>query len=211
VSNPADRYVRRYPCYVADGAIAAGGTPQLVLPMLPSRSYLELQNLSNGPLWFENGAARATATISGGKVSSVAVTNSGFNYTIAPLIIFYGGGNAGNSSYLGNNQPGGEGPNTMLTPGRPAIAHCVMSGSAGNLSVSSIVVDDPGAGYVCAPFVFIQNNNLDIYGVATPSATSGRLLTAQGPPLVISGTAWTDQIAVFGATTGQAFLCRWMP
>jgi hypothetical protein len=37
------------------------------------------------------------------------------------------------------------------------------------------------------------------------------LLSAASAPYLLNGTScFTDAIAVFGATTGQAFLCRWM-
>lgn len=202
---------KRHPIFTADGAIVAGGTPQLILPVTPSRSFLMLQNLSAGPLWFEFGSARATATITSGAITSIAVTNAGFNFTKPPVVRFSGGGNSGNTSFLGLNQPGGDGPNSSITAGCVARAHCVMTGTAPNLSVSSITIDDPGAGYVIAPYVFIFNADLDPYGCAAPSATSGMLLTSNGPPYILNGTScFTDAIAVFGATTGQAFLARWM-
>ena len=211
---PGSRFqVKRDPLYVADGTIIAGLTAQLLLPQLQTRSLLKLQNLSNGPLWIENGSARATCTISGGKVNSITVTNAGFNFTNPPVVQFLGGGNAGNGSYLGLGQPGSEGPNSKLTAARLAVAHCVL-GSASPLPgslVSSIVIDDPGEGYVTAPFVFLVNSDLDPYGCATPSATSGMLLSAQSAPYILNGTSChTDSLAIYGATTGQAFLCRWM-
>jgi hypothetical protein len=37
------------------------------------------------------------------------------------------------------------------------------------------------------------------------------LLSAQSAPYILNGTScFTDAIAVFGATTSQAFLARWM-
>ena len=86
-----------------------------------------------------------------------------------------------------------------------------MTGSAPNLSVASITIDDPGAGYVIAPYVFIMNSDLDPYGCALPSATNGMLMTSNSAPYILNGTScFTDAVAVFGATTGQAFLARWM-
>jgi hypothetical protein len=202
---------KRHPLFTADGTIVAGGTPQLILPETPSRSFLKLQNLSVGPLWFEFGSARATAALTSGAISSITVTNAGFNFTKPPVVRFSGGGYSGNTSFLGLNQPGGDGPNSSIVSGRVAKAHCVMTGTAPNLSVSSIVIDDPGAGYAIAPYVFIMNSDLDPYGCAAPSATSGMLLTSNGPPYVLNGTScFTDSVAVYGATTGQAFLARWM-
>ena len=199
---------KRFPLFTADGSITTGGTAQLVLPQVQSRSLLKIQNTSAGPLWFEFGSARATCALTSGAVSSITVTNAGFNFTKPPVVTFFGGGKAGNGSFLGLNQPGGEGPNSTLGAGRPAKARAVLTGGA----VSSFVIDDGGAGYAIAPYVFIYNSDLDPYGCAVPSVGAGLLLTANSPPLLIDGTSChTDPIAVFGATTGQTFLCRWMP
>jgi len=203
----AGNQAKHLPLYYADGTVTTGGTAQLILPQTPSRSFLMLQNLSAGPLWFEFGSARATATITNGAITSISVTNGGFNFTKPPVVRFAGGGYSGNTAFLGLNQPGGDGPNSSIVTGRVARAHAVLTGSA----VSSIVIDDPGAGYVIAPYVFIANSPLDPYGCAAPSATSGMLLTAQSAPYVLNGTScFTDSVAVYGATTGQAFLARWM-
>lgn len=198
-----------HPLYVADSSITNGGTAQLALGQSRSRSHLILQNTSSGPLYFEFGSARATAVISGGVVTSVSVANAGMGFSAAPLIVFYGGGQAlpsgTNSSYIGVPQPGG------IAPSDVALAHCVMTGTVPNLSVASITVDHGGSGYIIAPYVFIYNSPLDPNGSAAPSATSGILLPSQGPPLVFDGTSCTtDPIAVYGATTGQTYICRWM-
>jgi hypothetical protein len=192
---------RRDRLYSADGTIATGGTPQLVLAQSQARSFLFLQNISSNALLFEIGSALAHATISSGVVTAITVDNAGFNFTKPPVIELVGGGSAGNSSYLGLNQPNGE------SPSHPAKAHCVLTGDA----VSSIVVDDGGAGYVVAPFCLIYDSDLDPYGAALPSATSGILLLAQGDALVFNATCCpTDPVAVYGSTTGQPYVCRWM-
>ncbi len=202
----SNQQIRHY-MYDASGTVAAGGTAQLVLAQSQSRSFLLLQNNSAGNLWFEFGSARATATLTSDKVTSVSVTNAGFGFTKPPVVRFYGGGyelGGGknvNPSYLGLNQPNGS------SPSNPADAVAVLTTGA----VSSIVVNDGGAKYVKAPFVFLFNNDLDPYGCAVPSATSGILLTAGSSPLIWNGTTCpTDPIAVFGADTGAAFVCKWM-
>lgn len=192
---------RRDILYTADGTVVTGGTPQVILGQSMSRSFLLLQNQSASALSFEIGSARATCTINAaGQVTGFTITNAGFNFTKPPRVIFLGGGSGGNSAFLGLNQPGGPGPS------HPAVAHAVLTSGA----VSSIVIDDPGAGYVIAPFVLLQNSDLDPYGCALPSATGGILLPANTPALVWNGTFCpTDPIAVFGATSAQAFVCRW--
>jgi hypothetical protein len=205
---------RRFPLYVADGTVTTGGTPQLVLPQHPSRSYLMLQNLSSASLWFEFGSARATCTISGGAVASFTITNSGFNFTKPPVVQLLGGGKAGNGTFLGLNQPGGAAPDSTLGVGSPAYAIATLSGS----SVNAInLVAGPnggptgGTGYAIAPYVFIYNSDLDPYGCATPSATNGLLLTTGSAAFVFNSlNCPTDAVAVYGGTTGQGFVCRWM-
>lgn len=203
----ASHQQKRFPLYCADGTVTTGGTPQLVLPQMAFRSLLILQNTSSAALVFEFGSARATATITSGVVTSITVTNAGFNFTKPPVVTFYGGGKAGNGSYLGLNQYGGESPNASLGAGRPAKAHAVLTTGA----VSSIVIDDGGAGYAIAPAVILTNSDLDPYGCALPSATVGMILPNGVLPLQLDGTSChTDPISVYGGTTGQAFLCRWM-
>lgn len=201
----------RHPLYDASGTIQTGGTAQLVLARSQSRSFLMLQNLSAGTLVFEFGSARATATITNGVVTSCTVTNAGFGFTKPPVIEFLGGGFAGNSSYLGLNQPNGESPNSAGgRKGRPAKAHAVLTAGA----VSSIVIDDGGADYAIAPYVFIYNSDLDPYGAAAPTATPGAgslSLATATPPFILNGTACTtDQISVIGASSTAAYMCRWM-
>lgn len=206
LAGAANQQVNHY-LYSVDGTVTTGGTPQLLLARSLSRSYLLVQNVSNGPMWVEIGSARATAVITSGKVTSVSLTNAGFNFSKPPVVRFMGGGPAGgssgplsNKSYIGLAQPGAP------APSRPALGHAVLSGSV----VSSIVVDDPGAGYVLAPYVLIMNSDLDPAGCAVPSATSGILLAGQGDKLEFNGTVCpTDPVAIFGATTAQGFICRW--
>ena len=201
--------------YDASGTIVAGGTPQLVLVRSLSRSHLIVQNNSTGPLFVEFGAARATAVLTSGAVSSCAVANAGFGYSKPPLVRFLGGGApqgtlqsqapGSNTSYLGLAQPGAP------SPPNPATAIAVMTGSAPNQSVASIQITNPGSGYLVAPFVFLINNDLDPNGCAIPTATTGVQLVAAGGSIWYNGTACpTDQISIFGATTGQAYTCKWM-
>jgi hypothetical protein len=193
-----------HPLYDASGTIASGGAAQLVLAQSMMRSHLILGNNSNDPLWFEFGSARATCALTSGSVTSFSITNAGFGFTRPPNVILLGGGPPPGQStgpYLGLNQPNG------FAPTHPARAHAVLVGGA----VSSIAIDDPGANYQIAPYVFIYNDSLDPYGCAVPAANTGVLIPAGAPPLIYNGTVCpTDPIAVYGATTGDAFLCKWM-
>lgn len=189
--------------YDASGTLAGSGA-QLLLPRSPSRSLLLIQNISAHVMNLEFGAGRATATLTSGKVTSVAVTNAGFGFTKPPIVQFLGGGNPGNSSYIGLGLAGG------MAPQKPAIGRAVLTGAAGSATISSIVVDDGGAGYITAPFVFLRNSDLDPNGCTVPSATVGILLAASGGQLLLNGTACpTDPIGIIG-TSGDAFVCKWM-
>lgn len=193
--------------YDASGTITNGGTPQLVLPMSHSRSSLIIENISDTNMIFEFGSARATATLTSGTVTSCAVTNSGFGFSVAPNVIFYGG------AYSNINQItptySVAGLPEFPSPSSTAKARCVMTGSAPNMSVSSIVIDNPGSRYAYPPYVFLSNNRDDFYGCATPSATSGILLLASGGSYTANGTVCiTDQVSVFCSSTGKAFTCK---
>lgn len=197
--------------YDASGTITTGGTPQLIRPMVPSCSHFVIQNLSTTTvMYIEFGSARATAVITNGVVTSITVTNGGFNFTYPPIVRFAGGGNTGNSKNLGLNQPGGDGPNSSLTAGRPAQAHAVLTTGV----VTSIVIDDPGAGYVKAPYVFLTNDSLDPYGVASPffgSAVSGILLGSSGGSYYMNGTVCpTDPVSIYCSASAQPYTFKWM-
>jgi hypothetical protein len=192
----------QHPLYCFDGTITTGGTAQLALARSMSRSLLILENNNaSGNLLFEFGSARATSTITSGVVTSTSITNAGFNFGYPPVIRFLGGGSAGNPAYKGLAQPNG------ATPSNQATGHAVLTAGA----LSSIVIDNGGSGYVTAPYVFIQNSELDPNGCAVPSATVGILLVPGGGALTFNGTCCpTDSIAVFGATTSMTFVVRWM-
>lgn len=188
------------------GTITAGGTAQLVMPISYSRSSLIVQNISDTNMFVEFGGARATATLTSGKISSFSITNAGFNYTKAPKVILYGGGNTGNnlnnSAFLSASMP------DYPAPANIASATCVMTGSAGNLSVASISIDNPGSGYAIAPYVYLLNDPLDPFGCAAPSATSGVELLPQGTVTFDGLVCSTDQVAIYCATTGKAFTAK---
>ena len=201
----------RSPLYDASGLTT--GAVQLIRPMVPSCSHFVIQNLSaTNAMYVDFGSARATATVTNGTISAVTVTNGGFGFTYPPIVRFAGGGNTGNTKNLGLNQPGGDGPNSSITAGRPAVAHAVLTGGI----VTSIVIDDPGAGYTAkGAYVFLQNTTLDPYGCASPliSSTGGGsvLLTAAGGSYYVNGTVCsTDQVALYCSVASQPFTFKWM-
>lgn len=193
----------------ASGTVTAGGTPQLILPRARSRSSLIIENLSSSNIFIEFGAARATATITNGVVTSITVTNSGFGYSIAPTVHFYGGAYDNILQITPTfSLPGLPDYPAPAGGGHIAKAHCVMTGSAPNMSISSIVIDDGGRGYAYAPFVFLRNSPNDPFGCATPSATSGIGLLPFGSYTPNGTICTTDQVSVFCASSSAAFTCK---
>lgn len=204
--------------YRLDGTITAGGTPQLISPIAVSRSYLFIQNLGTANMYFEFGTARGVATISGGAVTGVTITNGGFGFTAAPQVSFQGGGPYSPQAQVGPSGaglPGYAAPAFPLTPTgaspyRPAQGVATVSGGV----VTGVTITDGGAGYSFAPYVLFSNAYSDRYGCASPyygSVASGIFL-GSGQSYYVNGTACcTEQIAVYCPTTGQPFTFRWMP
>jgi hypothetical protein len=191
------------PFFSADGTIATGGASQLLLPCAVSRSFLFIQNLSAGALYVEVGDARATATLTNGAVTSLTITNGGFGYTRPPKVWLYGGWNQ-NGSVQPCGQPG------YPPPPNTASVRAVLTAGV----VTSFLIDNPGSGYNIAPYVFLEGNMKDPFGVADPyfgSANSGFLIQPNGGNVEWNGTVCpTSAVSIWGATTGQTFTCRWM-
>lgn len=192
--------------YDASGVIASNTTPQLVLPVQLSRSSLIVQNISTHDMYVTVGAPPATCTLSNGAVSTVTAGNAGYGYSIAPTVHFYGGCNANRSSYPTNALPGTP---DYPSPSSVASAHCVMTGTAPNMTISSIVVDSGGSGYAYPPFIFLKNNVLDPFGFSIPSTTNGiRLISAGGSYTSNGSICTTDQIGLVGTTTNDPFTVK---
>lgn len=171
------------------GTIAAGGTAQLLVPQQPRRAYLVFNNTSAANLVLEIGPARATASISGGVVTGISVTNGGLGYTVAPQVLLLGG------LVTGDYQ---------TAPSNVALATATLSGGA----VNAITVNVPGSGYVVAPLVYLLNPLPTLGGgAATPAATTGIVVPAGGSYIMDTAVA-TSAIAVFGATLAQTFTCK---
>ena len=205
------------------GTITATNTPQAVLPEHRGRALLMVENNGSGAIYVEIGAGTATAAISGGVVTSVTVVNPGFGFNVAPIIEFLGGGNETNSTFVGVGAPTFYGPGSSgigqgandAVGNRPAKAHAIISGGA----ISSIVIDDGGAGYAAAPYVLVKNSHNDPIGAADPSYTYGGKTSGsgfylvQGGSVTFNGTSCpTGPVAVnCPSTSGGGFTCKFMP
>lgn len=177
------------------GSITTGGTPQLIMPVGTTRTFMMIQNTSAANLRVGIGPALATASISGGAVSSIAVANAGIGYTKPPQVRIVGG--------IG----GGYGFPAPASEATMASAHAVLSGA----TIGSIVVDNGGSGYTSAPYVYLENDPRDPTGSYAPSATAGALLTPGGSWVWECTTVTQDAVSIYGATTGQTFECWVVP
>jgi len=191
----------------ASGTITTGGTAQLVLPQRKSCSLLLLENISDTDMLFQIGVRPAVATLTSGVVTSISVPDIGFGFTLPPLVLALGGGNAGDPSTQGGTLPG------WPTPNNPAQLRAVMATSLlGGLQISSISIDNGGSGYLAPPFIYIQPDRRDPTGVGLPTASVGMLLKSGGGQASYDATMCpTTAISVFCATTGKAFTCKWAP
>jgi hypothetical protein len=198
----------RHLTFDASGTITAGGTTQLLLAEAKSRSLLYIQNISDTAMYVGIGCGFATATLTNGVVTSVAVTNAGFGFTYAPDVAFIGGGylkpdgRIPNMTSVGIGQPGYDAPHNV------AKGHAVLTTGA----ISSIVVDNGGSAYSVAPYVQITNSLRDPVGACLASTTTGILLPATGGTLFFNYTNCpTDPISIFCASSAKAFICKYMP
>lgn len=210
--------------YDASGTITTGGTAQLLLPANVSRSFLMIQNISDTVMTVKFGAARLTATLTSGVITSVAVNDGGFGFTnlngIRPAIQVLGGGTDQRSygnSFVGVGQPDypvpTAGSNNVQTAS-PASLVPVMAtaGGLGGQLITSVTIQSGGSGYKTAPYLHVMNSRFDPIGCATPSATSGIQLAASGGSLTFNGTMCpTDPIGIFCTASSKAFTCIWAP
>lgn len=188
--------------FEASGVIATGGVAQLVLPQRKSCSHFLFQNLSSSALMIQFGVRPGIATLTNGVVTSVSVPDVGFGFLVPPPVHFLGGGNDGDLMSQGGSLPG------WPTPRHPAKGRAVMSAGA----ISSIEINDGGSGYLAPPYVYILANRVDPTGVGLPAASIGIMVLANGGSYYLNGTACpTTAVSVYGANTGQAYTCKWMP
>ena len=188
------------------GTITSGGTPQLMLPQRKSCSHLIIANNSTGNLTIQFGIRPATATLTSGVVTSVTVNDAGFGFKYPPTVMFLGGGNANDPMMsTGATMPG------WPAPFSPAQGRAVLSGGTTG-SITSITIDNGGSGYLAPPYVLIEADRRDDTGVGVASLTQGIPVLGGGGSYYINGTACpTSAISVYGATTGQVYVCKWMP
>lgn len=198
-----------HPYYRADGTITSGSSPQLVLGQSLARSTLFFQNISSATMFLEIGVGSATAVITNGAVTSITGVNNGFGFTYPPVVRLLGGGPpqvmSGNLKAVYNNRYTGLAQPNAPAPTNVATAFATISAGV----ITGYTITNPGSGYLVAPYVHLVNSDLDPNGAAAPTATVGIELTA-GQSVAYNGTFCpTDPVAVFCASAGSAFICRW--
>ena len=105
-----------------------------------------------------NGGAIFQAVIGGAVSTTVTVTNGGKNYTYPPIVLL-------------------DAPNVGVgTTGVQATAHCTLSGSA----VSTVTIDDQGAGYTTVPSVYFQNDPREGFNNVTVGSGASGVATLTG-------------------------------
>jgi len=188
--------------FSVSGQTTSAAPKMLVVPEHRQRTMLQFQNLSSNVMYLEFGCGEATCTISGGSVATVTVVNGGFNYTIPPVVQFMGGGyDGGNTTFVGTTAPDYGAPNNV------AVGTAVLSGGV----VTSIALSSGGSGYIAAPYVLLTNSPQDPNGVADPSVGSGSgVYLAGGGFYYVNGTTVpTSPLAVYCATSGSRWQCKW--
>lgn len=201
------RQADQFDLYTFSGTIAVGGTAQVLLPQQPTRCYLQIQNTSAALLTVGIGPATCTPTLSGGKITAVAVANGGLGYVVAPQVVFLGGlapVNAGLVASDFNMDP----TRIKQSSFRPAQAVATIAAGV----VTAITVTDQGNGYLSLPYVYLYNPPPDLGGGAiTPSATVGLQLAGATAPAAGGSVTYensvvpTGAVNIFGGTGAQAF------
>ena len=118
--------------FFATVAFAQSGSVGINTSTPDPSAILHIENFNGTP-------ATATASISGGAVTGITISNGGSGYTSAPTINFYGGG-------------------SIVNGGSKARATAVIS----NGQVTGITINNGGRGYTTAPAVTVSGGNKGI-------------------------------------------------
>lgn len=135
---------------------------------------------------FNGTPATATATILGGAVTAINITNGGSGYTSPPTINFYGGG-------------------SIINGGSKARATAAVSGGV----ITGILIDNGGTGYTSAPTVVISGGNKGVLfpslNIANLSSTTTPVTSPADGLLAFNGGTNSNNKALhfFNSTIGQ--------
>lgn len=122
------------------------------------------------------------ASIIGGVLTSVAVTNGGANYAYPPLVFFDAPAGTPNPTVLNPN-------GAPVSPGFMASAYATITSGV----VTGITLNDQGAGYVTVPNTYLVNDPRDTTGSgASATAVIGGANQLSGVVSINHGTAVTS-------------------
>lgn len=142
-------------------------------------AILHIENFSGTP-------ATATATVSGGVITAINITNGGSGYTSPPTINFYGGG-------------------SVVSGGSKAKATATVSGGV----ITGITINNGGTGYTIAPTVVISGGNKGLLfpslNIANLSSTTTPVASPADGLIAYNGGANSNNKALhfFNSTTSQ--------
>ncbi|WP_099765963.1 hypothetical protein [Chryseobacterium sp. 52] len=118
--------------FFTTAAIAQSGSVGINTSTPDPSAILQIENFSGTP-------AVASATVSGGAVTGISVSNGGSGYTTAPTVNFYGGG-------------------SIVNGGTKARATATVTGGV----ITGIAINNGGTGYTSIPTVTISGGNKGI-------------------------------------------------
>lgn len=134
--------------FFATAALAQSGNVGIDTSTPDPSAILHIENFKGTP-------AIATATISGGAVTGITLTNGGSGYTTAPTVNFYAGG-------------------SIVNGGTKARATASISGG----TVTGITINNGGTGYTSPPTVTISGGNK---GLLFPNLNIANLSSTTSP------------------------------
>lgn len=153
---------------------------------------------TSAPLVVPTAGGSKWASIVGGVLTSVAVTNGGLNYLYPPLVFFDAPSGTPNAGLVSAN-------GAALQPGFMATGYATLTSGA----VTAITLSDQGAGYVNIPQVYLVTDPRDTTGAgATAVAVVGGTAQLTGVVCYDHGNPVTSlpmlTISGGGGTSGAA-------
>lgn len=160
-------------------AFAQSGNVGINTSTPDASAILHIENFNGTP-------ATATATISGGAITAISITNGGSGYTSAPTVNFYGGG-------------------AIVNGGAKARATATIT----NGIVTAIALNNGGSGYTTVPTIVVSGGNkgllLPNLNISNLSSTTTPVSSPADGLLAFNGGTNSNNKALhfFNSTIGQ--------
>ncbi|MET3038115.1 hypothetical protein ABXT08_18660 [Chryseobacterium sp. NRRL B-14859] len=165
--------------FFATVAFAQSGNVGINTSTPDPSAILHIENFNGVP-------ATATASISGGAVTGITISNGGSGYTTVPTVNFYGGG-------------------AIINGGSKARATATIS----NGSVTGITINNGGSGYTTAPTITVSGGNKGLLfpnlNIANLGSTTSPVASPANGLIAFNGGTNSNNKAlhVFNSTTNQ--------